>query len=170
MKKLLPILFTLFFFSTVLFSQRGEHTIIYEAPPEPDFVVHQAELNHLLSVLDDWVNCKEFDSHFENLFLNKYECLEYVKFLSQPEYEEAGEEMANFFEKLSSEAKRYFIQNKGKLSNIELGGTKKKLGSPKNLEILTTFLNLFYEDGTGITIKVGLVFHDGIYQIINLDN
>lgn len=170
MKKLCPAILVLLFASLSLLAQRGEHTTVYEPPAEPNFTVHKGELNHLVSTLDDWINCQDFDPDFSDLFLDKPECLEFVKFLDPPEYEKAGPEMASLFHRLSSEAKSYFLQQKSTLSRIELVATKKRLGSPKEIEIVTTYLNLFFDDGSGMTIKVGLVFHDGRYQIINLDN
>lgn len=78
--------------------------------------------------------------------------------------------IADFYMLISSQAKAYFEQYRGRLTDMEVHDVKTRIGATESMQVIVLSMNLVLKDGQKIGRRINVVEAKGRYFILNLED
>lgn len=146
-----------------------------DAPSATDtFHVRTTEILQLVEHLQNALSGEVSGTHLSACFLGKEDVSDYIQNIY------AGTDMAHdslkvkgitdFYLLISSQARAYFEQYRGRLKDIELHDVKTRTGSVETMQVMVLSMNLVLKDGEKIGRRINVIEANGRYVILNLED
>jgi hypothetical protein len=138
------------------------------------FHVRTSEIFQLVEYLQKALSGEVSGNPLSACFLGKEDVSGYIQEIY------AGTDMAHdslkvkgiteFYLLISSQAKAYFEQYRGRLTDIELHDVKTRTGSVESMKVMVLSMNLVLKDGEKIGRRINVIEVNGRYVILNLED